>query len=309
MSSRHDHLDATAITIMIACCCCWGLHQVAIKVANSGISPLMQAGLRGSIASVLVLIWCAARGIRLFERDRSLWLGILLALVFAAEFVLLYWGLAYTTASRSIVLIYLAPFVVAIGAHLWVPGERLGLSQMAGLVAAFAGMLVAFSDALHLPSPGQLTGDAMIVAAAILWGASTVLIKATRLVAISPSKTLLYQLAGSALLLPVSLIVGEKGVTDPSFRVLAAFAYSTVGIGFVTYLAWFWLIANYPATKLSGFSFLAPLLGVIASSILLAEPITPALWAALALVAFGITLINRRPRAASAGVTAERKAA
>jgi drug/metabolite transporter (DMT)-like permease len=310
MTKRHSHLDLGAMLIMIACCACWGLNLVAVKIANAGISPILQAGLRGAGASLLLLLWSAARGIPLLERDGSLWWGAVLGLIFAAEFVFLYCGVTLTTASSAIVFMYLAPFVVAIGAHLLIPGERLGWAQAIGLGAAFAGMLVAFADALRLPTGDELIGDLMVVVAAILWGATTIVVKTTRLVTISATKTLLYQLGASAILLPpLSLALGEPGFSHPTPMALLALAYSTVGVAFATYLAWYWLILRYPASKLSGFSFLAPLLGVLAGGLLLGEPITEALWAALVLVALGIYLINRRPRVAAIGVAPPRREA
>src|SRR5579885_1268482 len=307
---RHDHLDFAAILIMTLCCACWGLNQVAIKVANTGFSPLFGAGLRGVVAGALVLLWSMARGISLFERDGTLRLGALIGILFAAEFALLYWGLVYTTASRSIIFMYLAPFVVAMGAHLWIPGERLGLSQVTGLLSAFAGMALAFSDALRLPTHQQLLGDLMVVGAAILWGATTVVVKASRLTRVSPNKTLLYQLAGSVVLLPASALLGEPGATAPGAVAILALGYQAVAVAFASYLAWFWLMTHYPASRLSAFSFLAPLLGVIAGGVLLGEKVTPALALSLVLVALGIYLVNRRSRAAApAGVAAPREAA
>jgi drug/metabolite transporter (DMT)-like permease len=304
MTQRHDRLDATAIAIMTLCCACWGVNQVAIKVAIGGFSPLLGAGLRGVIATALVLLWSASRSVKLFQRDGTLGVGILIAALFAIEFGLLYWGLVYTTASRSIIFMYLAPFVVAIGAHLWIPGERLGVWQVVGLLSAFAGMAVAFSDALRLPSKHELLGDLMVVAAAILWGATTVVVKASRLARVSPNKTLLYQLAGSIVLLPASFLVGEAGITDPHWPAFLALGYQAIVVAFITYLTWFWLMTNYPASRLSAFSFLAPLLGVLAGGLLLDEVVTPALWIALALVALGIYLVNRRSRTAARGTIA-----
>jgi drug/metabolite transporter (DMT)-like permease len=296
MTQRHDHLDLAAILIMTVLCASWGLNQVAIKLAYAGFSPLFGAGLRGAAAGLLVLLWCAARGVRLFERDGSLALGALTGLLFASEFALVYWGLVYTTAARSVIFMYLAPFIVAIGAHLWIPGERIGPWQAAGLACAFAGMATAFSDALALPNHRELWGDLMVVAAAILWGMTTVLVKASRLARIAPAKTLLYQLAGSALLLPVAIALGEPGITHPGALAIAALAYQAAIVAFASYLAWFWLVAHYPASRLSAFSFLAPILGVIAGGALLGEPVSPALGIALALVALGIWLVNRRSR-------------
>jgi len=297
MPHRHSRLDAFAMLVMVALCASWGLNQVAIKVANTGIPPVLQAGLRGLGSGLLVWLWSSWRGVRLFERDSSFWLGSLIGVLFAAEFVLLNWGLVFTTASRAIIFMYLAPFVVAIGAHLFIPGERLGLSQIVGLLCAFAGMATAFADALRLPTHRELPGDVMIVGAALLWGATTVVVKASRLVRISPNKVLFYQLAGSAiLLLPLSPLVGEPGIAAPSAAALAAFGYQTLLVAFVTYLAWFWLIAHYPASRLSAFSFLAPLFGVLAGNLLLDEKVSPLLAGALALVGLGIYLVNRAPR-------------
>ena len=298
MSDRHSRLDLFAMLVMVALCASWGLNQVAIKVANASIPPVLQAGLRGLGSGALVWLWSRWRGVRLFDRDGSLWVGGLIGVLFAVEFVLLNWGLVFTTASRAIIFMYLAPFVVAIGAHLFIPGERLGLTQLVGLVCAFIGMATAFADALRLPTHREMLGDVMIVGAAVLWGATTVVVKASRLARISPNKVLFYQLAGSAvLLLPLSPLVGENGIAAPSTIALAAFAYQTLFVAFVTYLAWFWLVAHYPASRLSAFSFLAPLFGVLAGNVLLDETVTWLLAAALALVGLGIYLVNRTPRA------------
>jgi drug/metabolite transporter (DMT)-like permease len=79
-------------------------------------------------------------------------------------------------------------------------------------------------------------------------------------------------------------------------RVLWAFAYTVVVVAFVSYTAWFWLVRNYPPTRVSAFTFLSPVFGVLAGSLILGEAFTPSLAAALALVAFGIYLVNRTSR-------------
>ena len=66
-------------------------------------------------------------------------------------------------------------------------------------------------------------------------------------------------------------------------------------VAFASYLTWFWLIASYPAGKLTAFSFLTPLFGLVAGGVLLGERISAAMVAAMLLVCFGIYLVNRRP--------------
>ena len=296
MSQRRNQLDAAATILMVILCACWGVNQVAIKLGNAGISPIFHAGLRSLGAAALVWAWSAYQGVRLFSRDGSLRVGLLVGALFAGEFVFIYAGLLYTTASRAVLFIYTAPFVVAIGAHFWIPGERLRPLQVGGLIAAFCGLALAMGDALRLPTHRELLGDAMELIAALLWGATTVTIKASRLSAVAPQKTLFYQLAVSAIALPpIALLMGEPGIFAPTPLVLAMLGYQVIVVAFMSYLAWFWLVSHYPAGRLSAFTFLTPLFGLIAGAVILGETVTWALVSALALVGAGIYLVNRPP--------------
>jgi drug/metabolite transporter (DMT)-like permease len=250
--------------------------------------------LRSLGATVLVWAWSSLRGVRLFTRDGSLLPGLLAGLMFAAEFALIYEGLEFTTASRAVLFLYTSPFIVAVGVHLLVPGEKLSSPQILGLVGAFAGVAIAFAGGLALPTNQQLLGDAMELGGAVMWGATTVLVRASRLAHIAPHKTLLYQLAVSAVVLPpLSWALGEPGVFAPTTPVLIAFTIQMVGVASISYLTWFWLIAHYPAGRLSSFTFLTPLFGVIAGAVILSERISSDLVLALALVGIGIYLVNR----------------
>jgi drug/metabolite transporter (DMT)-like permease len=298
--TRHSHLDLPAIVLMTALSASWGVNQVAIKVANADISPLLQAGLRSGGAAILVLAWSSLRGDRLLERDGSLGFGLLIGALFTAEFALIYVGLLFTAASRAVIFVYLAPFVVAIGAHLWIPGERLNGRQVAGLLCAFAGVALAFAEGLRLPTHRELLGDAMATAGAVFWGATTLVIKGSRINRLGPGKTLLYQLGVSAIvLLPLGWLLDAPGFAMPSALSLGALAFQTIWVAFITYLVWFWLIAHYPAAKLSSFSFLTPLCGVLAGAVLLGESVTPSLIGALTLVGSGIYLVNSVRRRAA----------
>jgi drug/metabolite transporter (DMT)-like permease len=166
--------------------------------------------------------------------------------------------------------------------------------QVLGLCCAFVGIVVAFEESLSFPTRRMLIGDSMLAGAAVLWGTTTVLIKASPLSRIKPSKTLLYQLAVSAVVLPLgSLIKGEPGIFLMTPLIAGSLVYQTVWVAFVTYLAWFWLIRHYPPSRLASFTFLTPLFGVLAGGLLLSEPITGGLLLALVLVGVGIFLVNR----------------
>ena len=292
--SGSARLGALPVALLLLCCLVWGLNQVAIKVGVAGISPLMGAGLRSLVAAALVWLWCGLRGEPMFRRDGTGPFGLLIGLLFAGEVALIYWGLAYTTASRSVIFLYSAPFFVALGAHRYIAGERLTRARTAGLVVAFAGLCLACADALHLPSRRELFGDMLELAAGFLWGATTVVIKKGGRAPLTPSRMLFYQLAiSSGALIGASLALREPGVVAPTVPVLAALAYQAVIVAFASYLAWFWLLRRYPASDLAPYLFWTPLAGVLAGWVLLGDPLSANLGAAAALVALGIYLVNR----------------
>jgi drug/metabolite transporter (DMT)-like permease len=292
--NRIQALDLTAMVILVILCASWALQQVTIKVVSQGVSPVLQSGIRSIGAMILILIWMKVRREPILERDGTLWWGIAAGLLFAWEFLLIYWGLEFTHASRAVIFLYMSPFVVALGAQLFIPGEHLRLIQVVGLCCAFAGIALAFRESLSFHTHRMLIGDSMLAGAAVLWGATTVLVKASPLARIKPSKTLLYQLTVSAVVLPVgSMVLNEQGVVMVTPLIAGCLAYQIVWVAFITYLAWFWLIRYYPASRLASFTFLTPLFGVLAGGVLLNEPITNMLLISLVLVSTGIFMVNR----------------
>jgi drug/metabolite transporter (DMT)-like permease len=295
--SPKDRLDPLATAATSLLCALWGFQQVTIKIANSAISPGFQSGLRSLGALLLLLLWCAVRGIPLFAPDGTLIAGLAAGVMFAAEFALIYWSLVFTEVARSILFLYTAPFFVALGAHFFVPGERIWSLRIAGLLCAFAGVVLALFDGLSLPSSRAIVGDGMMLLAAVLWAATTVVIKASALARVDPAKTLAYQLAVSAVaLIALAPLFGEKGIIALTSVALAAMAYQVIVVAFASYLAWFGLMRTYPASTLSAFTFLTPLFAMIFGATLLHERVSWALAAALVFVAFGIWLVNRPRR-------------
>ena len=294
---RQRPIDLLAVVALVGCCAAWGLNQVAMKVANDGITPLFQAGVRSVIAAALVWAWTRWRGMSLFERDGTLWPGIVSGLLFALNFMFIGPGLSLTEASRGVLFLYTAPFFVAIGAHFLLPGDRLSILKVVGLLAAFGGLMVSLGDRMgDGGTAASLRGDMFCLAAGFFWAATTLVVRATSLRSIAPEKNLFYELVVSVpVLFIASRYIGEAGIVSLAPVVVWSFLYSTIVVVFISYAVWFWLLQTYPASQVSVFTFLGPIFAVIAGFLLLSEPVTWRLALALALVAFGIYLVNRPP--------------
>lgn len=286
-------LPFPAAALLVTLTASWGIAQIAVKLGLEGISPLAQAGLRSVIAVPLLLAWCRWRGVTVWRRDGSLWPGLLCGALFAAEFWALFEGMARTSAARSTVMLYTAPFWAVLGAHWLVPGDRLTPRRLGGLGLAFAGLLLAFAGRLGQPADATLAGDLLALLAGMFWGATIVVIKATMLTRIAAERTLLYQLGAAALLWPLGLALGEPGIFAPTPLVIGALVFQGAGIAFVSYAAWFWLVARHRASALAPFLFLTPVFAAAAGALLLGEALPPSLLGALALIGAGIWVVNR----------------
>lgn len=292
---RRHSIDAFGAAAMLLLTLSWGLNQVLIKVANTGFNPVLLTAGRSALAAILVYLWCRWRGIRLFERDGTLWPGLLAGVLFGAEFVLIFFGLDYTTAARGALMINTMPFWVLLGAHFWL-GERISALRFGGLALAFAGLVLVFSDELSLPGADAIKGDLMLLAAGGVWGLTTVLVKGSRLSDVSAEKTLLYQLVVSAIFaLPLIPLAGPL-LRDVSALAISSFVAQAVYIVAFTYVLWFWLMRRYPASGLSSFAFLSPVFGVIFGVALLGEPFSWRIFWALVLIVTGLIIVNRPAR-------------
>ncbi|MDG4884674.1 DMT family transporter [Mesorhizobium sp. WSM4884] len=272
----------------------WGLNYVAAKVSYAGYDPVFVSIARSILGGLCVLGWCRLRGIKLFEADGTLTAGIIVGVLFGVEFLFLYIGLEYTTVARNTLLVNTMPFWVLVGGH-FLLGERINARKLGGLVLAFCGLLAVFSDGIF-GNDATLMGDLLSLGSGILWALTSIVIKRSKLVAISAEKLLLYQLAGAAVVGALVMPFAGPPIREIAALPTLALLFQSFYIVAFTYVLWFWLLTRYPAAGLSSFAFLSPVFGVLCGAVLLGEPLTIRIFVALALIAAGLIIVNRPAR-------------
>src|SRR6185437_3603161 len=292
-SSAGRSLSAGAVAIVLMLCLSWGFNQIAVKLVLPDVPPMLQATIRSAAALPMLLLVAWLRGVKLFERDGTLVPGLFAGVMFGFEFVLIYRGLLLTSALRAVVFLYTAPFFVALGSYQFL-GERLRASQWGGLALSFAGVALA----IGVPQAGVdakvLLGDLLVVGGGALWAATTLLVKATSLLKVEPEKALGYQVAVSIpILAGAAWISGETLTHVPGPLALPLLAYQAFWVVGLTFLLWFSLVKTYSASKLSAFTFITPLFGVIASYFIMHDRLSLAFGAAALLVIAGLYLVNK----------------
>jgi drug/metabolite transporter (DMT)-like permease len=293
MDSRKA-LDGQAMAIMLVLCLIWGLQQVVLKAAAADVTPLMQIAMRTGIAAVLVGLLMARRGERIRFADGTWRPGLLVGFLFALEFLLVGEGLRFTSASHMVVFLYTAPIFVALGLHWKLPAERLAAIQWFGVALAFGGIVIAFfgREQPDKELAAMLWGDLLALGAGIAWAATTVAVRLSSLAREPATKTLFYQLAvGFVLLMLAAIALGQTGF-KPTPLALGSLLFQALVVSFASYLAWFWLLRQYLASRLGVFSFLTPLFGVAFGVWLLDEPLEPSFLIGATLVCTGIILVS-----------------
>jgi len=281
----------------VVLCLIWALQQVALKATAIEVSPTLQIALRSGVAALLVWLFMLAR------RERMVWAegvwrpGLLVGLLFSLEFLFIGQGLNFTSASHMAVFLYTAPVFAALGLHLLIPAERLAWPQWLGIALSFTGMALAFlggdaSGSEDVAVSRMLWGDFLGVLAGLFWGATTVVVRTTGLARLPATQTLLYQLGGAfVLLLPAAWLLDDF-VFAPSLFGWSSLFFQTVVVAFASYLAWFWMLRHYLASRLGALSFLTPLFGVALGVWLLHEPLTLHFLVGSAFVILGIILVS-----------------
>lgn len=297
LSPVRKPLDGFAVLVMLMLCLCFGLQQVAVVVAAHSIHPVMQMALRCGLAALLVsgLMWW--RGGSFSVRDGTLGPGIVAGVLFAIEFLCVSVGLSYTTASHMVVFLYTAPIFTVLGLHYFVASERLGRIQWLGVLLAFGGISYAFSDSLGSAAINidMLLGDVLAVLGGLSWAATTIVVRVTTLSEAAPTRTLLYQLVvASVLLLGIAVGLHQSSVGAMSGIAWASLLFQSVIVAFACFLAWFWMLRRYLASRISVFSFLTPLFGVAFGVLLLNDQISLRFVSGALLVSAGVVMVNLR---------------
>ena len=286
---QKDRIDTFGALCLTGFALLLAFNQVVIAVTNGGLQPIFFAGLRSLGASLLVGAWMMLRGI-----DFGLWAwrpGLLIGGVFATEFICLFMALDLTTVARSSVIFYTMPVWMALGAHVLIPGDRIGTVKALGLLLSVSGVALALLT--RDEGTGSLAGDLFALGAGMGWAAAGLMCRATALKDIRPEAQLFWQVLVST---PILLLIAP--LFGPLIRDLApihlwGLAFQIVVVVSAGFIFWLWLLSIYPASGVASFAFLSPVFGVGLGWLLMGDTVTWELLASLALVASGIVLINR----------------
>jgi len=260
-----------------------------MKIALEGVPPIAVAGWRFLIGLIVIWLWAALRQIPL-RLPRNHWLQLLVfGLIFVVQISATNIGIQKTSANYAVILLNTFPIFVAILAHLFLPGDRLSLRKIAGLLLAFLGVAFVFLDTP--PVREILVGNLFCLVSGFLLAVIQVYGKF-----LLRSLTAI-QIVFWEIVIGVPFFFILSGIFEPSernvtFAVALSILYQGAVVAGFCFVSWMQLLKRYPASKLTALSFSIPVFGVVLSWAILGEPITLRLLLGVAGVAAGIFLVS-----------------
>jgi drug/metabolite transporter (DMT)-like permease len=291
INSAGRPLSPGAVAVMLMLCLSWGFNQIAVKLALPDIPPMLQATIRSAGALPVLLLIARMRRDDFQTRRHAARRPVCRRAVRHRIRLDLSRPVVHLGVARGGVYLYCAVFV-AFGSICF---SANGCAPRNGAVLHCAsGRRAGDRRSQANVDANVLLGDLMIVGGGALWAATTLIAKGTRLRFAAPEKALGYQVAMSIPILGLAAwLSGETLTRIPGPLALSLMAYQAIWVVGLTYLLWVALVKTYSASKLSAFTFITPLFGVVASYFIMHDALTLAFGAAALLVIAGLYLVNR----------------
>ena len=294
-SPSAQHLTTGAILLCLTTALIWGGQSVATKVAVNHLSPLLTATLRFLIAMPVLLVaawWRSEIALKSFREFLALAGN---AVFFVVQIFLFNLGTQHTTSVRSIILINTFPFFAAIACHVFLVNQKIRRHHPVGMGLAFLGLLVIRSQELRGEQLTAMSGDFIILLAAVSMGCKIAYMK-NLLGKFSPLKVVFWaNIIGLMILMPACWIANRHQAWEWSTFPVWALLYQGLLVSVVAVFLWNYLLAHYSPNDLTVFRMLAPAVGVVAGAMLLKEPLRWPLVAGGSLVLLGLWWIVRKP--------------
>ena len=284
-----------AYSAWAAVCVIWGTTYLAIKICLETIPPALMGGLRFVTAAGILTAALPLTGTRL--PDRKLWpelavIGVLLlGIGNGAVIVAEQWVPSGITAVVAATMPFWAVMIEAL-----VPGgERLRPRHVAGLLLGFAGILLLAAPEIRpsgMPGGRFLLGVGALQIGCIGWVLGSIYSKRQGIAADPLAAAAMEMLFGGAFMLMVGTVHGEWSSLQFSGRTIAALAYLVVFGSLVGFVAYTYALNHLPVSFVSLYAYLNPIVAVALGTLLLSEPLTIRIVAAIAVIIMAVALVK-----------------
>jgi drug/metabolite transporter (DMT)-like permease len=289
------HATPVEWLVFLALGVAWGSSYLFIKIGVETLTPFtLVAGRLAIGAAVLAMVMRLRRQALPAQRSTYWHLVVVALLGIVIPFSLITWGEQTIDSGLAAVLNGTVPLFAIVLAALVLADEPITVNRLIGLVVGFAGVVVLTSPGLRDGFGGSLPGQLALIGASVSYAAAGVY--ARRTVRGVPALTSAFLEVGFAFLIVLVLAVafGSPWATRVEPEALLSVAWlGLIGSG-LAFLAFFYLLERWGATRTALVAYLLPVVGIILGVLVLQEAVSLPMLIGTALIIGGIALANSR---------------
>jgi drug/metabolite transporter (DMT)-like permease len=277
----------------IIICLIWGSTWIAIKLGLDSLTPLISAGLRFSLASILIFVILQFTGKTLQKDTASIKIYFFLGYFsFVIPFWLVYWSEQFIPSGLASVLFAIFPFSVFLFSLLLLKSESVDLFKFISVILGFVGVAIIFSDGLQVDLENHFLGLIAVLSSAILQGLAAVIVKkwGGHLNPFSMNAPPLF-IAGVSMII-LSLLFEDSSSWDFNLLAILSISYLAIIGTILAFTIYYWLLQRINAVILSLSSFITPIIAVLLGWIFLDEILSQQVLVGTLFVLIGILFGN-----------------
>ncbi|MGG3693080.1 DMT family transporter [Heyndrickxia ginsengihumi] len=267
----------------------WGVNWPLSKIALNYTPPVLFAGIRTLLGGVILLFFALPR-IKQLQFKKTWYFYFISAFL---NIVLFYGlqtvGLGYMPAGLFSAIVFIQPVLLGIFSWLWL-GESMYKLKIIGLILGFIGVAIISAGGLS----GNISSIGILFAlgSAVGWGLGTIFIKKIGNAVDSIWMVSLQLIIGGIFLLCVGSNMENWSSIQWNIPFVSNLLFISIFVIAFGWLAFFTLVGSGEASKVGSYTFLIPLISIIASSIFLHESITIKLVIGLLFIVTSICFVN-----------------
>jgi drug/metabolite transporter (DMT)-like permease len=250
--------------IYISLCLIWGSTWLVIRIGLEDLTPLFSAAIRFAVAAAFILILMRLRQIKLQTDKISVRLYILIGtLSLALPFFFIYWAEQFVPSGLAAVLFAVYPFFIALFSYLYISKDQIDIYKAAGMVLAFGGILIIFSDEFGKDLSLYLIGMSAIVIAAVIQASMAVTIKKFGNHLNPLSINLVPMTIAAAVLFLAAFLFEDFSKQTFTGSAAASILYLAFFGSVVTFTGYYYLLKRINIVILSLITFVTPIIALL----------------------------------------------
>lgn len=273
----------------------WGSTWLAIRIGLDSLTPIISGGIRFSLASIFVYGLIKLNHIKLQTDSLSIKLYFLLGVFsYVIPYGLVYWAEQFIPSGLASILFAVMPFGVILFSWWIIPEDKISGYQMLGVIAGFTGIVIIFSDDLHIEFSNYIFGLLAVLISAFMQSFIAVVIKKHGKHLHPLSMNFVPLVIGGIIMSIAGLIFEDHSTWIFDLKAIGSAVYLAFFGTVAAFTIYFWLLKRVNVVILSLNTFITPIVAVFLGWFILDEKLSVNVLTGSALVLIGILFANLR---------------